>query len=76
MTVDARGTVRLFCQSPIHTATNGGRSPPLGDVPAVVVRFAFVLARLPNEPDGRLWLRCTSKDCRAWNCFEWCTDGE
>lgn len=73
MTVDARGTVRLYCQNELahrHSA------PPLGDVVAGEYRFVGVAARIPREPDGRTWLPCRDKHCQSWNCFEWGGDGE
>lgn len=73
MTVDARGTTRLYCQALNHPP---GVSTPLGDVPAQQVRFVGATARIPEEPDGRIWLPCINRACRSWNCFEWVTDGE
>jgi hypothetical protein len=65
-------TVRLTCHAAMHQLG----APPLGDIPAVHVEFVGTGHRLPPEPDGRLWLRCPSRDCRSWNCFEWMNDGE
>lgn len=67
MTVDARGTVRLRCQSLAH---RGERSAPaLGDVPAGEYQFVGTAARLPDPPDGQTWIRCPDQNCRLWNCF-------
>jgi hypothetical protein len=67
MAVDARGTVRLYCQSPAHPT---GVHTPLGDVRDEPLRFVGTSARLPESPDGRVWLPCVNKHCRSWNCFE------
>jgi hypothetical protein len=41
----------------------------LGDIRGPV-RFVQLAARAPEEPDGRIWLKCTRRDCKTWNVFE------
>jgi hypothetical protein len=41
----------------------------LGYVPGQI-RFVDVAARAPDQPDGRIWARCSRSDCHAWNIFE------
>jgi hypothetical protein len=47
-----------------------GVHTPLGDVRDEPLRFVGTSARLPESPDGRVWLPCVNKHCRSWNCFE------
>jgi hypothetical protein len=34
------------------------------------VRFLAVAHEAPAAADGRIWIRCTRKDCGSWNVFE------
>jgi hypothetical protein len=61
-------TIRVYCQ-----ARNCGTI--LGDVQGPVRFVALVdpnggQGRAPDEPDGRVWLKCSNRNCRAWNVFD------
>jgi hypothetical protein len=66
-------TVRVYCRaaSPDRARRHDSAracSQPLGDIPAGSV-FVGTAQRMPDQPDGRVWMRCSRKECRTWNVF-------
>lgn len=59
---------RLYC----HATRNEGKRCDrfLGYQPGLI-KFVGVAARAPDHPpEDRIWVRCTKKNCGAWNIFE------
>lgn len=72
-------TQRVWCRAPHPDRYKSGSfecANLLGDIPAGY-RFVKVEAeRPPVNGDGRVWVQCSRKTCRAWNVFERADDGE
>jgi hypothetical protein len=67
----APNKIRVRCHA---SAPGNGRTPHacntlLADLPRPV-RFVKIAVRAPEPPDGRIWLKCSRRDCRTWNVFE------
>lgn len=72
--------VRVKCNAPepanstrAASSSNGTCNQPLGDVPGPLRRVGTRGGRLPERPDGRVWLQCTR--CQSWNVLEVIEDG-
>lgn len=66
----ARAATRVHC----HALRGAVRCDQFIGYHCDTLRFIGVAKRAPDHPDGRIWIRCTRRECSAWNIFE-VTDG-